>query len=90
MGSIIGKEIRGFRFTGGPSFPPGMDQYIDVIGTVVAKGYNYVTIQFPDNNKYLYPYHEAKQHLVEKDPLDELITNINTLIEKYEKRKLYR
>ena len=82
--SLIGKQMRGFKFSGIPGYIPSMHQYIDVIGTIERHGNNTVGVEFPNGDYWSYPYHEALDHLVEEEELtiEEILNNMKCLISK--------
>ena len=79
--SLIGKEIRGFKFSGGPGHPPIMNKYDGVIGKITSVRYDVIQIKFPNGNIWNYPYEEALNHLVveEEQSIEEILNNIKNL-----------
>ena len=85
MESLIGKQIKGFKFTGKPIYVPvNMDKYNDVVGKIIYASSGVVQIKFPDNSTWNYPYEEALNHLVEEEPeeeqtIEQILNNIKKL-----------
>lgn len=80
MESLIGREIRGFRFEGGPGFTVDMEKHIGEIGKIETEGKDYCTVRFNKNKRWSYPLPELLEHLVDKEPEEEI--DINALFEK--------
>ena len=79
---LIGKLIKGFKFSGFPRYLPNMQPYDDVIGEIIWLDSTIVTIKFPDGKKYNYPYREALEHIVEEEKeqsIEEILNNIKNL-----------
>jgi hypothetical protein len=78
---LIGKLMKGFKFSGFTTYMPFMQQYEDVIGQIIWLDSTIVTIKFPDGKKYNYPYPEALKHIVEEEEpsIEEILNNIKNL-----------
>lgn len=72
MESLIGKQIKGFKFSGKPTYVPLMKNFDGVIGTIKYDNCNVVQIEFPSGDIFNYPYEEALNHLVEEELEEEL------------------
>lgn len=83
MEDLVGKEVKGFKFSGGPGYVPGMNKYIDVIGIVAYVSEDAVSVKFPNRGQWSYPLDEIEKHLVEPDlSIEEILNNMKTLISK--------
>jgi hypothetical protein len=85
MESLIGKQIKGFKFTGRPTYlPDNMDRYNGVVGKIIYAGSDVVQVKFPNNSTWNYPYKEALNHIVEEEPeeeqtIEQILNNIKKL-----------
>lgn len=82
MEKYIGKEIKGFKFSSGPSFVSEMEKYVGQIGQITEVRKNSFTVKFSDGGSWAYPYPEILKHLVEEEEinLEEVLKQIKNLI----------
>lgn len=79
---LIGKLIKGFKFSGFPRYMSNMQKYEDVIGEITWLDSTIVRIKFPNGIQYNYPYPEALKHIVEEEKeqsIEEILNNIKNL-----------
>ena len=71
--SLLGKQVRGFKFKFDiAALPSGahytyinaMDEYIDQVGVIILDMDSSVSIEFPDGQSWTYPRDLAKQHII--------------------------
>jgi hypothetical protein len=79
MEDLLGKEIRGFKFSDGPGYVPAMNKYIGVIGTIRYVSSDSVSVKFPNHDTWSYPLSEIHEHLVEEKTIEELLNTIKRL-----------
>ena len=81
MEDLLGKEIRGFKFNGGPGYVPAMNNYIDIVGTIKYVSSDSVSVKFPNHDTWSYPLSEIHDHLVEEAKLtiEQILNNIKNL-----------
>lgn len=83
---LVGKEVKGFKFTGGPHYVPDrMDKYIGVVGEIRSISIDTFSVKFPDGHVWSYPLDQINEHLVEPEPdlsIEEILNNMKTLISK--------
>ena len=79
--SLIGKEIKGFKFSGYPTYIPHMQPYEGVVGKITFQDHNVTQIRFPNGRSYNYPYPESLNHLVVEEELtiEQILNNIKKL-----------
>lgn len=87
MEDLLGKEIRGFKFSGGPGYLHAMNKYNGVVGKIVYANSDVIQIKFPDGKSWNYPYKEAlhnlvKEELEEEQSIEEILNNIKNLTAK--------
>lgn len=79
MESLLGKEIRGFKFEDGPGYVLRMNKYIGVIGIIRYVSSDSVSVEFPDQDTWSYPLSEIHDHLVEEQTIEEILNTIKRL-----------
>ena len=84
MEDLLGKEIRGFKFSGSPTyFPHSMDAYNGVVGKIVYANSDVIQIKFSSGKSWNYPRKEALNHLVEEieeeQSIEQILNNIKNL-----------
>lgn len=72
MESLIGKQIKGFKFSGPPTYVPLMKNFDGVIGTIKYDYKNVVRVEFPNGDVFDYPHEEALNYLVKEELEEEL------------------
>lgn len=86
MEELIGKEVKGFEFKGGPGFTSDMRRRIGEIGKITATGVDYCVVKFSDSSSWSYPHPAILDHLVEKEEEEEELT-LGELLEQLKKLK---
>ena len=90
--AIIGKQIIGFKFEGGPGWNSEMDSHIGEIGTIIKKSYKWCSVIFPCDAKWSFPYPEILDHLVveeeEEQTIEQILNNMKKLTEELWKQKI--
>lgn len=83
MEDLLGKEIRGFKFSDSPGYILRMNDYIGVIGKIIYVSSDSVSVKFPNRDTWSYPLSEIHEHLVEKieeeQSIEEILNNIKNL-----------
>jgi hypothetical protein len=80
MEDLTGKEVKGFKFTGGPGYVPRMNIYIDTIGTIKTHKKTACSVEFDNGDMWAYPYPEILNHLVEEElTIEQILNNIKKL-----------
>jgi hypothetical protein len=81
MEDLLGKEIKGFKFSGGIGYNMSMNKYIGVIGKIKSVRNDSVTVKFPNHDTWSYPLSEINEHLVEQEEqsIEEILNNIKNL-----------
>ncbi len=79
--NLIGQLIKGFKFEGFPNYMFNMRQYENVNGKITWVSHDVVSVKFPDDEEYNYPYLEALKHIVkeEEQSIEEILNNIKNL-----------
>lgn len=72
MESLIGKQIKGFKFSGKPTYVPLMKNFDGVIGTIKYDYKNVVQVEFPNGDIWNYPHKKALNYLVKEELEEEL------------------
>ena len=88
---IIGKQIIGFKFEGGPGWNSSMHRCIGKVGTILKGMHPYCYVIFEDNSRWSYPYPEILDHLVEKEEeqtIEQILNNMKKLTEELWKQKI--
>ena len=89
---IIGKQIIGFKFEGGPGWNSEMYSHIGEIGTIIKETHKWYSVKFPSGPKWSFPYPEILDHLVEEEEeeqtIEQILNNIKKLTEELWKQKI--
>jgi hypothetical protein len=82
MEDLIGRKVKGFKFSGYPTHTKAMEKYDGVVGEISIYTFGTVrSIKFPDGKFYNYPYPEILNHLVVEEELtiEQILNNIKKL-----------
>lgn len=81
MEDLIGKQVRGFKFNGGPGYVPAMNKYIDIVGIIRYVSSDSVSVKFTNHDTWSYPLSEIHDHLVEQEEqsIEQILNNIKNL-----------
>ena len=79
--SFIGKEIKGFAFSGPPGYiPHAMNEYVNMVGTITCFRSGSVNVEFPNGKSWAYPLNKINEHLVEPElTIEQILNNIKKL-----------